>query len=150
MKEGRSITYVFLLVAMILGLWGCQGTGRDGIKVAGTTPWTDSGIHVKKGQMIRVLAAGDVYVNKKIRSGPNGVGDVTVKPITKLVFRGYNVTSEAGHGALIGRIGKKGTPFLLGEKGEVKAQASGSLFLGVNDSDLQNNGGHYVAKVSVR
>jgi len=150
MKETRSVTYVLLLFSVILGFWGCQGAGKDGIKVQGTTQWTDSGIDVKKGQIIRVLARGDVHVNKKIRSGPNGLGDVTLKPITKLVLRGYNVTSEARHGALIGKIGKKGTPFLVGEKGEIKAQVPGSLFLGVNDRDVKNNSGHYVAKVSIR
>jgi hypothetical protein len=150
MKDSRGITYGLLLVAVIFGLWGCQGAAQDGIKVPGTKAWTDSGVHVKKGQVIRVQATGELHVNKKIRSGPNGLDDMTLKPITKLVFRGYNITSQAVHGALIGKIGKEGTPFPVGKKGEIKAQASGTLFLGVNDRDLQNNRGHYIARVSVR
>jgi len=61
--------------------------------------------------------------------------------MTKLVLQGYNVTSKARHGALVGKIG---------DKGEVKTDVSGRLCLGWNDNELKNNSGHYVAKVFVR
>ena len=150
MKQARCVAYQFLLFAVILGLCGCQEAGKDSIKVSGTTAWTDSGVDVRKGQLIRVQATGDVYVSKKILSSPNGVDGVTVKPITKLVLRQYNVTSKARHGALIARIGKKGEPFLVGAKGEVKADGSGRLYLGLNDKDLKNNRGEYVVKIAVK
>ena len=103
----------------------------------------------KKGQVISVQAAGEVYVNKRIHSNPNGIDDPTMKPITKLVLRGYNVMSGAGHVALIGKIDKKGSPFLLGTQGKVKADSAGRLYLGLNDKNPENNRGHYVVRVSV-
>ena len=150
MKEARCVVYQFLLLIIVLGLCGCQGASKDSTKVPGTTQWTDAGIDVRKGQVISVQAAGDVYVNKRIHSNPNGIDDPTMKPITKLVLRRYNVTSEARHGALIGKIGKKGSPFLLGAQGKLKADSDGRLYLGLNDKNPENNRGHYVARVSVK
>ena len=74
MKETRSIIYQLVVLVVILGLGGCEGpfagATKGKIKVSAATQWTDSGIDVRKGQEITVQAAGDVYVNEKIHSGP--------------------------------------------------------------------------------
>ncbi|MBE9580278.1 MAG: hypothetical protein IMF18_01505 [Proteobacteria bacterium] len=150
MKKTPCVIYQFVLLVVVLGLCGCQGADKGSIKVPATTQWTDSGIDVCKGQAISVHATGDVYVNKKIQSGPSGIDDTRVKPLTKLVLRTYNVTSKAKHGALIAKIGKNGKPFPVGAQHEVKADSKGRLYLGLNDKDLGNNQGHYLAKITVK
>ncbi len=42
--------------------------------------------------------------------------------------------SEANVGALVGKIGKEGTPFLIGERRAVRILESGVLYLGFNDA----------------
>lgn len=47
-------------------------------------------------------------------------------------------------GALVGRVGENGTPFLIGSKYQLTADTSGELFLGVNDCcNFADNSGEF-------
>ena len=59
-----------------------------------------------------------------------------------------NVILGVSHAALIGRIGDH-EPFLVGERCHHSMGESGILYLGINDSDLNNNSGHLQVKVEI-
>ncbi|MBW2020560.1 MAG: hypothetical protein JRI58_10845 [Deltaproteobacteria bacterium] len=154
MKKGQLLIRCLVLGILVLGLCACGKSatkpGEREVKVSGTKPWIDTGIDVNKGQEIIVRAEGEVYINKKTPCTPNGVKDPNIKPITKLIWRTYNVTSDAMHGALIGKLGQQGKPFLVGKELKFRADSAGRLYLGINDKDMKNNQGAYFAKIAVK
>ncbi len=58
---------------------------------------------------------------------------------------------DANLGALIGKIGENGTPFLVGSKYDATANADGPLFLAINDlpGGYANNTGRMPASITV-
>ena len=159
MKKTQLLVQHLLLGLLIIGLCACEqiaskhGAARSvqqEAKVCSTEQWSDTGIDLEAGQVIIVEAKGEVNINNKTKSTPNGVQDQTVKPIIRLIWKTYNVTPDAKHGALIGKIGETGKPFFVGKSCEFKADSAGRLFLGVNDMDLKNNKGAFQALIAVQ
>jgi hypothetical protein len=112
-------------------------------KVPGNVAWTDTGIDVKARQTLAITARGEVGADKVIKTGPAGF-------VANPEWRKYNVLADAPHMALIGRIGDKGSPFLVGASWSGEAPVDGRLFLGVNDRDTKNNIGELQTTVSIK
>jgi hypothetical protein len=109
------------------------------VAVGGAQPFTDTGVVLRPGSTITVTAAGTVFHNEADSVGPGGVPGAPQ----------WSVIPDAPHSALIGRIGPDGAPFLIGERATFEAGGGGPLFLGVNDTGLDNNRGAFSATVSV-
>ena len=103
--------------------------------------WTNSGWVVKKGQRIRITGDGTVNLGAGRTSGPGGMEDVEDQ--AKLLKR-------VPTGALIAVIGDDNNDFIyVGTSREFIAEREGSLFLGVNEGNLNDNSGSYYVKVEV-
>lgn len=111
-------------------------TIKVGVKAdSSNNGWTNSGLVVRKGQRIRIIASGRVSLGKGRYSTPGGVS--TIVDNDKLM------RNEAT-GALIAVIGDDNDDFLLiGPRRDFVAQRDGVLFLGVNEGDLADNTGSY-------
>ena len=103
--------------------------------------WTNTGIHVTRGQWMRFEPSGE------IRLSFNG-DDVAVAAGAKsgrMAEKAPIPTIYAG--ALIGRV-NSGKPFSIGNTTQAfQMPANGTLFLGVNDDHVPDNSGNYVVKV---
>jgi len=120
------------------------GCGKSGtIVVAADRTWTDSGIEVRAGQELGIVAEGRVEAGPALSCGPHGFAD-------RPEWKRYSVVAEAPHIGLIGRIGPNGPPFYVGEKFTGPADRNGTLFLGINDRDAGNNHGSFSAQVTLR
>jgi hypothetical protein len=103
--------------------------------------WLETSISVEKGQKLTVTATGQVDI------WPQGPGQYMTTP------KGYSNMPQApakfASGCLVGRIGESGSQFLLGEKYDGSAPASGKLYLHIVPS-LWNNAstGTYDVKIS--
>lgn len=107
----------------------------DHFRLAAGAGWVDSGFSVETGQELTVTAYGQV-VTARINvfdsgsvSGPDG--QVSICP-------NYDgappcAMDFAPYGALVGKIGADGTPFLIGSNYTYTADSSGDLYLAVND-----------------
>jgi hypothetical protein len=73
--------------------------------------------------------------------GPDG------NPNPALQAPAYSVLPSAHHAALIGRIGPQGAPFPVGTTYSQPAAATGRLYLGINDTGVDNNSGSFTAHV---
>lgn len=113
------------------------------VTVPGTAAWTDTGIDLAAGQQLTITASGTVIHDL---AGNNGC-DPAGEPGTS--GHGANVIGCPDHASLIAKVGEAGAPFYVGRTYSVPAAAAGRLYLGVNDSDLSNNGGSYSANVAV-
>ncbi len=105
-----------------------------------TNGWTNSGITIRRGQRLRITAAGRVTLGNSRTATPEGVG--TLADSGKLM-------RDEPTGALIAVIGDNNDDFIfIGARREFTAQRDGILFLGVNEANLADNTGTYEATVS--
>ena len=125
--------------------------------VPGTKEWVDTKIDVRGGAKLRFTATGKItypadqsYAGKSRTSGTFGP-DGLPRNWADLIHQ-YAV-KEAGHGALIGRIGSDAyaQAFLVGESKEYDVPVGGRLYLGINQSmsDASTADGSFHAKVEV-
>ena len=161
------------VVAVVLGVaaWFCPGlevraqtaaVQAGSIKsyeldVAGTKVWVDTNVDVGGGAKLRFTATGkityppDTSYQGKSRTlgtfGPDGLPRGWADLIHQYAVR------DAGHGALIGRIGSDAyaQPFLVGASKEYDVPVAGRLFLGINQgmSEASTADGSFHVKIEV-
>lgn len=108
------------------------------ITVAANQPWTDTGITVRRGDVLTFSGSGAI----NFASGAGMSSGVGGSPAATNAAMKYPLQSGF-IGALIGRVGT-GAPFLIGANtGPITMPASGRLFLGVNDDHHADNNGSY-------
>ncbi len=117
--------------------------------------WLDTNIDLRAGEKIHLDATGTITYpasqssKSKSRSfGPDGLS----RSFADLIHE-YAVT-DAGHGALIGRLGSAdagGQPFLVGSSLDFDAPVANRLFLGINQSlkDSQSAEGSFHVTIKI-
>jgi hypothetical protein len=117
-----------------------KGKHRKKIQLEAAEKWTDTGINVEIGQEILFSAAGSIYINKDTmvyQTGESVPNWNKKKPLP-----------NQPTGVLIGRVGKNGDMFYIGDdKATFQMAQKGRLFLGINDFDFSDNSGKFVVTV---
>ena len=128
------------------------------LDVDASKQWLDTGIDLRAEEKLRISATGTITYPAADASksagksaaksfGPDGLA----RGWADLVHQ-YAV-SDAGHGALIGRLGSGdgAQPFLVGAASEYQAPVAGRLFLGLNQSqkDAGTAAGSFHVKIEV-
>ena len=172
MKIDRTKTAV-KLAALVLGAASivCPGPAAraqtapaktDGhkfheIDVPATKEWVDTNLDLRGGAKLRFTATGKItyppdesYTGKSRTLGTFGP-DGLARGWADLIHQ-YAV-KEAGHGALIGRIGSDASAnaFFIGTSKECDVPVAGRLFLGINQSmsDASTADGSFHVKIEV-
>jgi hypothetical protein len=97
--------------------------------------WTNSGIVVRKGQRLRISSTGRVSLGGGRFATPAGVGSIA---------DGQRLMPTEPTGALIAVIGDDNNDFIfVGNNREFVAQRDGTLFLGINEGNLNDNSGAF-------
>jgi hypothetical protein len=114
------------------------------IEVPGNKPWTDTGLDVERGDLLRFEASGEL----KFRNAPKPAGPEGLARGWADMIKTYPV-NDGGRGALIGRIGQASAsiPFVIGAKREARASIAGRLFLGLNFSGGDSSEGSFKVKI---
>ena len=103
--------------------------------------WTNTGFVVKRGQRVRVSGEGKISLGGGKTSEPEGLHEVE---------DGGKLLKSVPTGALIAVIGDDNNDFIyVGSNREFTASRDGSLFLGVNEGNLNDNSGSYNVKVQI-
>jgi Ca2+-binding EF-hand superfamily protein len=119
------------------------GTGAAGavdVVVRATERWTDTGLQVRAGDVIRFQASGSIEMSApEDIADPRGARNGRRAPEAPL--------RDAAAGALIGRIGD-GAPFLIADRADaIRMTTAGRLYLGINDDYLGDNSGQFRVRV---
>jgi hypothetical protein len=110
------------------------------VSVAGAADWTSTEIRVQKGQRIVISATGEVDLGDNHRAGPEGL---SLSDNRKLI-------AARPTGALIAVVGDDNDDFVfVGKATEFTSPHNGILFLSVNEGNLKDNAGAFVARVKV-
>jgi hypothetical protein len=114
----------------------------ESIRVNSQQRWTDTGIIVRAGDVIRFQTSGQVQLSDNSSDMAGVAGSVSRRTAPDAPISGVLA------GALIGRIGTY-APFAVGDQGQVTAPVSGRLYLGVNDDHLLDNRGEFIVSMNV-
>ncbi|UCH96524.1 MAG: hypothetical protein JSV88_06655 [Candidatus Aminicenantes bacterium] len=113
-----------------------KGKRLKKVVLTGDQKWIDTGIDVRIGQEILFLASGSIQIDEKTmvyQSGEEYVNWNKNKPLP-----------NQPTGAVIGRVGKKGELFYIGnDKAPFQMAEKGRLFVGINDFDFSDNSGQF-------
>ena len=106
--------------------------------VAAAKQWVDTGLDLRAGEKLHIAATGSITypAPDPSKSQPRTFGPDGLARGWRDLIHQYAV-SDAGHGALIGRLGSgdAAQAFLLGAEKQYRAPVSGRLFLGINQSN---------------
>lgn len=116
--------------------------GPEEILIKATERWTDTGIYVREGELLRIQSSGTVQLSgdSSDSGGPDGVASGRRAPSAPLTSRPA--------GALIARVGDS-SPLFVGNDRTLRAPATGQLYLGVNDDHLADNRGEFRVRINV-
>lgn len=111
------------------------------VSVSASLDWTSTEIRVQRGQRISITATGEIDLGNGQRVQPNGSSGVPDN--RKLMM-------NKPTGALIAVVGDDNDDFIyIGRAGEFMAAHNGILFLSVNEGNLKDNAGSFLAKVKI-
>src|SRR6202140_2899564 len=166
-----SIALELALAVLALGMAGGMGPSAQTqtgpakttsirsyeIEVPGTTEWVDTNIDVRGGAKLRFRATGQItYPTDQSYSGRSRTlgtfgPDGLPRGFADLIHQ-YAV-GDAGHGALIGRVGSDtyARAFLVGASKQYTVPVAGRLFLGINQSvsEASTAQGSFHAKIEL-
>lgn len=103
--------------------------------------WQSVGVRVEKGDRIEIVAEGEWLYTPDEVHGPEGHARYPAPSF-------YPMPNVPG-GVLIGRVGEKGQPFLVGRRTWREVQQPGTLYLRINDDMLGDNWGWVAVDVEV-
>ena len=110
------------------------------VSVAAAADWTSTEIRIQRGQRIVITATGEVDLGDSQRTGPDGI---SLADSRKLV-------AARPTGSLIAVVGDDNDDFIfVGSAIAFVAPHNGILFLSVNEGNLKDNTGAFVARVKV-
>jgi hypothetical protein len=110
-------------------------TGNDySFNVSTTQPWTDTGVDLQTGDILNITASSAQ------KCDPLGVSSAPAQGLDLPI-------ADALPGALIAKLQAPGTPVLIGGSKEVKVDALGHLFLGINTGSKSPCNGSFIVKV---
>jgi len=114
----------------------------DEVIVKAGERWTSTGVFVRNGDVVRVDSTGTVQLSAEAAdtSSPRGAGSGRRTPSAPMPDRPA--------GGLIARIGNS-PPLFVGGDSTLRANATGQLYLGVNDDHVADNRGEFRVKITV-
>lgn len=111
-------------------------TPANGLQVPADAGWVDTGVTVRRGQLLSFAASGQIMFGLS--------GGMTAPPDGNASMKNEQYPLSFGPvGALIGRVGNS-APFMIGSnRGAISMPASGRLDLAVNDDQRGDNSGAF-------
>lgn len=118
---------------------GVQGDGAIAVQAA--DPWTNTGINVRSGEMLRFSVSREIRVGPGANDTATADGNPNIGTNTTM-FRRLPAT-DLPVGGLIGKVGN-GRAFAIGSAPQaIRMPATGTLMLGINDMTFNDNSGWF-------
>jgi len=154
-KRGKMKTRIYFSILLIAALLApasiavaAPSADSTHFRLEANAGWIDSGYFVEAGGQLRITAYGqavtapiNVFGSGSV-SGPDGQGNICPN------YDGAPpcAMENAPYGALVGKIGADGTPFLIGSNFTLTADTAGDFYLAVNDllPYYSDNYGNYI------
>lgn len=139
MTKDKFLKISLILICIILGT---SFAIPKQTPIPANKDWTNTEYDIKIGDKIEIITAGEISINGTINCDANGISN---KP--ELQNKGLIKTSN--YGCLVGKIGEKGKPFLVGKNCTMISDMIGKLYLGINDTALKTNVGEFLSIITI-
>ncbi|MEW5721429.1 MAG: hypothetical protein AB1817_22570 [Chloroflexota bacterium] len=124
---------IFLALALTTAPPLRDARDLDALTIYAYRDWQSTGFSVKPEQRVSIRARGQWLYTPGEWHGPEGHARYRAPSF-------YPLPNLPG-GALIGKIGESGKPFLVGNARTLRASSEGMLYLRINDDILSDNEG---------
>jgi len=111
---------------------------RKDLTVDSKVVWQDSGVDVQSGVPVSIQ-----YLSGRWMCSP-GAGWTDANGTSRYIAKPGYAMPGVNEGALVGKIGSNGAPFLIGNSGAAPNNQSGRLYLSINDDVPPRYGAGYV------
>jgi len=124
---------------------GAAPTSRKDVEVPANQSWVDTGIDLREGDVLRIVAEGTINYTSSKTCGPEG-GESDWRVLSRAL-----PVNDKGRGALVGKMGEGGAvlAFFVGERADLTVERRGRLFLGINDDNYGDNSGSFQVRIRV-
>ena len=138
----KSIVRIFAIIAAVLLIAGISNVSPSTaaplphFRVAGDAGWFATGLTFTAGESVSFTTHGQAMTGPLAdypEAHSNADGQTFICTVTEFPFEPCALEG-APYGALVGKFGASGTPFLIGSSFSGSATESGELFLAVNDN----------------
>ncbi len=124
------------------------------VQIPAGQSFTDTGIAVSAGDTVIISASGLITLTTDGHIPPMSPAGfppncTATEPVYGQVNLSAFVAPQQPCWSLVGKIGVNGSIFEVGTGTTFKAEASGELYLGVNDNNFGDNSGNWTASISV-
>jgi hypothetical protein len=152
MKTKTRIYLSILLIAVVAVptsiVYAAYTQNTAHFRLEADAGWVDSGFDVQAGEEVTITAYGQSITAPQNFFGAGPVGGPDGQAVICPDFAGAPPCAMDGapYGALVGKIGEDGEPFLIGSNYTFTATTSGDLYLAVNDllPYYDDNSGNYM------
>jgi hypothetical protein len=136
--KSRFFLSILLITALFVTTrvaFAASSSGAVNFRLPAGAGWVDSGFVLEAGQQVTITAYGQAITAPINVFGPASVSGPDGQSHICPNYDGAPpcAMDYAPYGALVGKIGSDGTPFLIGSNSTFTAGSSGSLYLAVND-----------------
>jgi hypothetical protein len=149
MKKFLMLAFSIVIVHTVFAQSGVQVLNLTPVVINVKTTWTPTTIYISAGDTFGIHVDGFAScsylsaTNNWNWYGPDGWGDY-------VAASGFPLQGVAA-ASVIGKIGSTGYPFFIGKNRIFKADSSGQLYLGFNDSgNYGDNSGVFVAYIAAK
>ena len=122
--------------------WPAEPARAVQMEIKARRGWTDTGVELEPGDEATIA-----YVSGEWSPWPGGHFDALGSGSDPRCD--CNVLAGVSHAALIGRVGDA-DPFLVGARFDQPVGQGGRLWLGINDTRLDDNGGALIVRIDLR
>ena len=113
-----------------------------GVRVPANTPWTPTPLVVRRGDMVRFDVRGRVQLSDDVNDVAEAAGSLRERRANG------SPLPQNYAGALIAKVGNSPAFPIGNQTNAVVMPADGTLFLGVNDDEFNDNRGEFVVSIS--
>jgi hypothetical protein len=123
---------------------GTVGTAGRSVMVDARQRWTDTGIDVRRGDMLVFDAQGQVTLSGNANDTATPAGSASGRRA------GDAPVSSQPAGGLVARIGQSAPVYVGARTTRLRAPVSGRLYLTVNDDHLGDNSGEFRVNINIQ
>ncbi len=138
---GALALCVFLAMALTASPPFLDASDLDSLTIYAYRDWQSTGVTLTAADPLTITTRGNWLYTPGEWHGPEGHA--------RFLSPAFYPLPGVRGGALIGRIGETGAPFLVGARYSGRANGSGMLYLRIDDDILSDNEGQVQADVMV-
>lgn len=149
---GVALLVGSVYLVAVAGLAPLRQESMAQLRIFAYRDWQSAGVQLEEGEFVSIRARGEWLYTPGEYHGPEGHARYPAPSFYPLPHQEgpYRMGPGVPGGVLIGRVGERGAPFLVGKYNRMPVDHPGTLYLRINDDILSDNEGWVEVKIDVQ